>query len=525
MASMPLVTPEERVGTTIGGRYCVDAVLGRGGMGAVMRGRHVHTGREVAIKLLLPEHARDPDRLARFFQEARAAASLAHPNVVDTLDMDVDPSCGQPYLVLELLDGEDLAALLDRQGPLAPQTLLGIALPVMDALAAAHDRGIVHRDLKPENIFVSRDARGRRVPKVLDFGIAKLLEGESAVHTVTGGVLGTPHFMSPEQAMGGPTLGTQSDVWSMGAVLYVALTGRHPFEADTLPGLVMKVCTEDPPPLEGLRPDLPAPIARAVHRALQRELDARWPSMEAFGAGLVTAAHDSGIPLAPGLAELFLGLAATRTGPMSSARVALPQRASPSARPRRAWVWAALGGVALAALALTAALLTSSPEAPRTPPRPPIVATVPPVVPPTAPLPVGAALPEEGETLPDEPDRPDEEARPPARPTPVTPATVPTAAAPSQRDVRLHSTPAGAEVESDGVVLGRTPMSIRLAGWETRDVRLTAPSHEPLHVEVGPGPPDTLRVRLRPRTERARLRPRVERVRRPRRRGEPLVPR
>ncbi|MEC7523563.1 MAG: serine/threonine-protein kinase [Myxococcota bacterium] len=498
---MPLITPEERVGTTLDGRYRVEAVLGRGGMGAVLRGRHVHTGREVAIKLLLPEHARDAELLARFFQEARSAASLAHPNVVDTLDMDVEPESGQPYLVLELLDGQDLAARLEAQGPMTPGALLAVALPVMDALAAAHERGVVHRDLKPENLFLAHDARGRVVPKVLDFGIAKLLEGENAVHTVTGGVLGTPHFMSPEQAMGGPALGAQSDVWSMGAVMYVALTGQHPFEAETLPGLVTKVCTEDPTPIASLRPDVPAPIADAVHRALQRDLDARWPSMEAFGAGLVAAADAAGVTLAPGHRELFLGLAATRTGRIPSAQVALPRRRRRRSA-RRVWPWIA-GGALLLPLVALALLAVPDDEAARAPPaaRAPAATPV---------LPVGV-----------DPPTPAASSQPRAEPLATTtppaprPPTEPLTDAPA-RALRLESEPPGAQVASGDQVLGHTPLRVALPGGAPRGLRVTAPGHEPLHVEIGPHSPDPLLVRLRPRRER---------VRRPRRRGEPLVPR
>jgi serine/threonine-protein kinase len=205
---VPILTPAERIGTVLAGRYRIEAILGAGGMGVVFAGKHELTGRPVAIKLLQPGLVTDPEVLARFFQEAKASAALNHPNVVDVLDVGTDEDTA--YLVLERLEGQALGARLEACGVIDPKELLEILLPAMDALAAAHERGIVHRDLKPDNVYIHRDIRGRRVPKVLDFGIAKLVETDSDVKTRTGGLLGTPHYMSPEQAQGLKDVGGDS---------------------------------------------------------------------------------------------------------------------------------------------------------------------------------------------------------------------------------------------------------------------------------------------------------------------------
>ena len=327
LRTLPILTPEERIGSLLGGRYRVESELGRGGMGVVMRGRHELTGRPVAIKLLLPALVADPNVIGRFFQEAKAAAALNHPNVVDVLDMGTEDD--EAYLVLEFLEGDSLAALLEAQGVIPAAQLLPILLPIIDALAAAHERGIVHRDLKPDNIFVHRDVRGRAIPKVLDFGIAKLLEIDSNVQTRTGGVIGTPHYMSPEQAQGQKGLGAESDVWSMGVLLYECLGGRLPFVADSMPALLMQICMNDPPPLTrapgSADPASPAPavhpaMAAVVERAITRDLTVRYSGMEQLGGALVAAAQQAGIELSSSLMGLFPGYREASPRPAAAPR-------------------------------------------------------------------------------------------------------------------------------------------------------------------------------------------------------------
>ena len=230
---MPLLTDQERLGTTLAEKYRIDRIVGRGGMGVVFSATHLWTGRPVAVKLLLPGLADDAGLVKRFLREARAAAGLRHPNVVDVLDMGSEPD-GTVYLVLEMLVGESLDAVLERHGRLTLRELAAWVVPVCDAVGAAHGQGIVHRDLKPENIFLHRPAEGVTLPKLLDFGIAKVLGTGTSKQTAVGSVIGTLHYMSPEQAEGRADVGPRSDVWALGVVLYECLTGRMPFDGSNL---------------------------------------------------------------------------------------------------------------------------------------------------------------------------------------------------------------------------------------------------------------------------------------------------
>jgi len=187
---MPIPTDDERIGSVVAGKYRIEELLGRGGMGSVFRATHTWTERQVALKFLHAEEARDPQIVKRFLREARAAAALRHPNAVDVLDMGEDPQAGV-YMVLELLEGLTLSYALRLRGRLGYAETLKIMLPIMDALQAAHARGIVHRDIKPENIFLSKQS-GVVVPKLLDFGIAKVQKADESSRTQAGLMIGTP---------------------------------------------------------------------------------------------------------------------------------------------------------------------------------------------------------------------------------------------------------------------------------------------------------------------------------------------
>ena len=309
---MPILTPEERLGSRIAGKYRLDSLLGRGGVGVVFRATHEWTGREVAIKLLAPERTDDATIVRRFLQEARAAAQLKHPNVVDVLDMDTDAD-GTVYLALELLEGETLAALLERRGTLDAAEALGIALPVMDALERAHQIGIVHRDLKPENIILTAGPDGRIAPKVVDFGVAKMKD-TIASNTSTGALIGTPFYMSPEQARGHKDVGPATDVWAIAVLLYRALAGGLPFTAPTPVGVLMAIVQEPPVPLTTAAPSAPRAVAGVVDRALHKEISDRFETMEALAEALGRAAAEDGIePRAPSASVLSPLPAASRT--------------------------------------------------------------------------------------------------------------------------------------------------------------------------------------------------------------------
>ncbi len=273
---MPILTPEERVGSTMAGKYRLERIVASGGMATVFAGVHAWTERSVAVKILNYEHARDPEVVRRFLQEARAAAQLKHPNVVDVLDMGEDTD-GTVYLVLELLHGETLKARM-RRGRLSTLEIGTLVLPVMRAVASAHAKSVVHRDLKPDNVFLAAEADGSVVPKLLDFGIAKVSRGDSS-STRTGMMVGTPQYMSPEQVRGDRDVGAAADVWSMGVVLHAAVCGRVPFEGESTAVVLARVITERARPLLSVEPGASPAIASVVDRALQYEPAARFADM------------------------------------------------------------------------------------------------------------------------------------------------------------------------------------------------------------------------------------------------------
>jgi eukaryotic-like serine/threonine-protein kinase len=276
-------------GQVLAGRYRLVALLGRGGMGCVWRAEHISLGTPMAIKLVHPEVASRPGMLARFLREAQAAARLRSVNVVQILDHGVDE--GVPYIAMECLEGESLATRLAREGRLAPAPTALVMTGVCRALAAAHRAGIVHRDLKPDNIFIARDPAGSLV-KVLDFGIAKLLDplgardtGSTGHRTETGQMLGTPRYMSPEQARAKKTLDGRADIWSLAVITYQCLTGRLPFEASALSELLLQICT-DPIPQPSSVAEVPPGFDAWFARATQRDPDARFQTVPDFADAL-----------------------------------------------------------------------------------------------------------------------------------------------------------------------------------------------------------------------------------------------
>lgn len=277
----------------VGGKYRIDKILGEGGMGVVYEGLDTYLARPVALKYLHAEFVAEQSVVRRFFDEARAAAALDSENVIAVHDLGFDPVDQAPFIVLELLRGESLAARFER-GVMGADEAIALLAPVMEALADAHRNGIVHRDLKPENVFLSHDRKGRVVPKVLDFGIAKILNKGN--QTTIGQLLGTPAYMAPEQALGRP-VGKQADVWSMGVILYQAMSGRmHLDIAVDDPAMIVaaRVGTTAPTPLALRASWIPEPVAAAVDRALARDPSIRYASMEEFLDALRDALSASG---------------------------------------------------------------------------------------------------------------------------------------------------------------------------------------------------------------------------------------
>ncbi len=287
---MPILSAEERVGRTLDGKYKVGLPIASGGMGVVYRGEHTWTGRPVAIKVLLPGLSSDVDIARRFLTEARASATIRHPNVVDVLDMGRDED-GSLYMVLELLEGRDLDDVIEERRVLTPDEAIAVLVPVLEGLAFAHEKGFVHRDMKPSNVFLSIDGRGVVVPKVLDFGIAKALDGGANKTTQTGVIVGTPHYMAPEQASGLGVIGPASDVWSTGVLLFEALSGELPFTGGSPTAILMNVLGKRAASLRTVAPQLPAELIALVDAMLEPDPDARPSDLAAHAKALRRCAH------------------------------------------------------------------------------------------------------------------------------------------------------------------------------------------------------------------------------------------
>ena len=272
------------IGTLIGGRYRLEEEIGRGGMSTVYKAFDTVLERPVAIKLMHREITSDSDQLERFRREARSVAQLNHPHVVTVIDAGEEPTAdaegtGTPYIVLEYVDGETLKDIIRSEGPLEIPQAIAYAIEIARALGAAHERQIVHRDVKPHNILISEEGGA----KITDFGIARTLTEQGL--TMAGRVLGTTDYVSPEQALGQPVTG-QSDLYSLGIVLYEMLTGDVPFHAESPVAVAMKHVREDVPDVQLLRPEVSAATASVVDRAVAKDLTRRYSDAAAMAADL-----------------------------------------------------------------------------------------------------------------------------------------------------------------------------------------------------------------------------------------------
>lgn len=280
--------PEEWPAVRDLGSYRIVRRIGGGGMGEVYEAFHIRLHKRVALKTLRGSMAERPDARARFLREAETAASLRHPHIVDVTDVGEDS--GVPFLVMELLVGETLSELVHRSGALSVETAVDLLLPVLDAVATAHDHNIIHRDLKPENIFLVRSRHGAEIPKVLDFGISKVLSDENRPNlTATASLLGTPFYMSPEQAKGAKLSDARSDQYSLGVVLYEALTARQPYASngDSFIRLARAIAEGDFPPPRAIRADLSPELEAIILKAMSVSPAERFESVRAFGAALL----------------------------------------------------------------------------------------------------------------------------------------------------------------------------------------------------------------------------------------------
>lgn len=307
------------------GRYRVLRAIGRGGMGAVYEAEHIDLEKRVALKTLHPRMAQEPEARARFLREGRVASKIRHPNVVEVFDVGQHDD-GTLYLVMELLDGEALSSLMFREGTLSPERICDLLLPVIAAVATAHEVGVVHRDLKPENIFLSRSRNGAVHPKVLDFGISKIASTPSELRvTAERAMLGTPVYMSPEQARG-ETADARSDQYALGVILYEASTGKLPFEADELLPLVHAITTGKHLLPRALRPELSPDFEAVIERAISPSAPDRYDTVLDLGRALLPFANRTH-------RAVWRDVFGAHPTPLASSPIALPAASSSLAQP------------------------------------------------------------------------------------------------------------------------------------------------------------------------------------------------
>jgi serine/threonine protein kinase len=290
------MTPDVLVGQVVAGKYRIDSVIGEGGMGYVVVAYHLQLDTKVAIKLLKPELASSAEAVERFAREARAAVRISSPHVARVFDVGQLDN-GSPYMVMEFLEGGDLSHMIQQRGPLPIQEAVDYLLQACEAIAEAHAAGIVHRDLKPANLFCARRPDGSITIKVLDFGISKLTGGAGAPalnHTKTTAIMGSPFYMSPEQMESTRGVDIRTDIWGLGIILYELVTGKTPFEGNTMPEVCLRIATQQPAPLRSLRMDAPAALELAILRSLEKDRDKRYGNVARFAVALREFASSRG---------------------------------------------------------------------------------------------------------------------------------------------------------------------------------------------------------------------------------------
>jgi serine/threonine-protein kinase len=393
-------------------------------MGEVHEATQLDLGRRVALKLLRLPLTEKPELLGRFLREGETAARMRHPHIVDVTD--VGELDGEPYLVMELLDGEDLRSLLGRVGRLSEVALVDLLLPILSAVCEVHRHGVIHRDLKPHNIFLCRTPQGTPFPKLLDFGTAKVVEGltEGDV-TRTASLVGTPSYMAPEQITRAGVVDERTDQYSLGVVLFQASTGRLPFEHEELYPLLHAIVSDRPPAPRVLQPDLSAAFEAAILRAMARRRRDRYPSLREMGRALLPLAsppvaavwshffHEDPAASAPREAPPTGHAPSAHGVPYLSGSVTLDPSVGrldrPSAPSRRGLPTVLAGGALIAAGLVAGQVFRSSPHAaPFSPPAvaspapsaltPPLISNQPSATPPFSVASAAQATPGEGST-------------------------------------------------------------------------------------------------------------------------------
>jgi len=416
----------ELIGVTLSGRYLVTRKVGQGGMGAVYEATHTLIGKRVAVKVLLDKYARREAIVQRLEQEARLASSCQNEHIIDITDFGTTED-GRTFVVMEYLEGESMSECLARETRLPEQRILRIISQAASALAAAHAKGIVHRDIKPENLFLLR-RKDQDFVKVVDFGISKSLRASDEAEeqprlTQTGMVLGTPLYMSPEQARGEDELDARVDIYALGVIMYEATTGRVPFVGNNYLSVISQVLNEEPRSLRELRPDASEELEGIVLRAMARARDDRYPTANDLLRD-VTALLDD-----PGRST-------------ERARITPPRRRR-SKSPLKIATWVALIAVVIAAVVTTVVMLFG-----------------------------GSAVVEQ---------RTHQAAALPAPPPPAAPPLPRSDAAPEAEtlEVTITTEPPGAEIQVDGVDKGPAPVTLRLVVHDHyTDVIATAPGYD-----------------------------------------------
>ncbi len=480
------------IGRTIGGRFEVRKLLGRGGMGSVYLARQLSVGRDIALKIMHPREVGAEAAARRFVREAKLCASLTHPNIVTVLDFGQEQD-GTLFLAMEFLPGPPLDTHLGGRA-IAPARAARIAARVCDALAVAHDADIIHRDLKPENVIVTDPTTDQL--KVVDFGLARSLDDPSTRLTASGVIFGTAAYISPEMVMG-KEVGRPADLYAVGVMLFEMLEGHLPFEAGTSQAIALQHATAPPPPLS---PSVPASLHAIVMRLLDKDPAARFPDARALRDALLVAANEPGAELAPVVGGRGVGQATEQQLPAarSSTLDTRPPSDAPLAPPRRSrrTLVAALVGVAVVAVAavgfvaaqgggepapVATAVATETPAAPRAEAP---AADPQPAAPTHSEADVTGADDSEGADTGEAPTGPSDGASRTAGAPSETdtsaeaPAATPTA--PAEVSLEIRSTPT-ATVLLDGDRVGKTPLTLTLPPRDTdRVVKLVRSGYQPV---------------------------------------------